>query len=127
MTITLLVAIFVLIVISAFFSGAETSMMALNRYRLRHLAKTKHRPATRAYKLLSRPDRLLGVILVGNTFANILASALATMLAMHLFGDIGVVIATIVLTVIILIFAEIMPKTVAAYTPERIAFPASYP
>lgn len=116
-----------LIVLSAFFSGSEIGMMSLNRYRLRHLAKQKNRSAQRVSQLLIRPDRLLGVILIGNTFANIFAASLATLISVRLFGDIGVAIGTIVLTLIILIFAEVAPKTVAALYPQRVAFLASWP
>jgi len=100
-------------------------MMSLNRYRLRHLVKQKHRGAMRASKLLDRPDRLIGVILIGNNFVNILASAIATMIALRLMGDAGVAVATAMLTLVILIFAEVTPKTVAAIKPEQVAFPAS--
>ncbi len=127
MALILILSLVALIIISAFFSSSETGMMSLNRYRLRHLAKKKHPAARRAQKLLRRPDRLLGVILLGNTFANILASSIATVLAIGWFGDKGVLLATIILTVVILIFAEIMPKTVAAVHPEGIAFFASRP
>ena len=115
-----------LIILSAFFSGSEIAMMSLNRYRLRHLARQAHRGATRAQTLLQRPDRLLGVILIGNTFANLLASALATRLAASRFGDLGVLVTTIVLTLVVLIFAEILPKTLAALHPERFAFSVSF-
>jgi Mg2+/Co2+ transporter CorB len=125
--ILLLIALLILLVCSAFFSGSETSMMSLNRYRLRHLAKHRHRAAKRAQHLLKRTDRLLGVILIGNTFANILSSSLATLLAAKLFGDLGVIIVTITLTLIILIFGEVIPKTYAALHPESCAFPASWP
>ncbi len=101
-------------------------MMALNRYRLRHLTRRKHKGATRASKLLERPDRLIGLVLLGNNFANILASAIATVIAIQLLGEIGIAISAILLTLIILIFAEVAPKTVAALHPERIAFPMSY-
>ena len=114
-----------LILLSAFFSSSETGMMSLNRYRLRHLVKQKHRGAMRASKLLDRPDRLIGVILIGNNFVNILASAIATMIALRLMGDAGVAVATAMLTLVILIFAEVTPKTVAAIKPEQVAFPAS--
>ncbi len=119
-------ALFVLILLSAFFSGSETAMMALNRYRLRHLARAKHKGAMRASKLLERPDRLISLILLGNNFVNILASAIATVIALRVLGEIGIAIAAILLTVIILIFAEVTPKTIAALFPERIAFPATY-
>lgn len=99
--------------------------MSLNRYRLRHLVKQKHRGAMRASKLLDQPDRLIGVILIGNNFVNILASAIATMIALRLIGEAGVPVATAILTLVILIFAEVTPKTVAAIKPEQVAFPAS--
>jgi len=100
-------------------------MMSLNRYRLKHLRKQRHRGARRASKLLDRPDRLIGLILIGNNLVNIAASAIATVIAIRLYGDAGIVIATILLTLVILIFAEITPKTFAALYPEKIAFPAS--
>ena len=115
----------VLIVLSAFFSSSETGMMALNRYRLRHLVKHKHRAAMRASQLLHRPDRLIGLILLGNNFVNILASSLATVIALRLMGEAGIAVAAFILTFVILIFAEVAPKTLAALYPERIAFPAS--
>mgnify|MGYP003665387603 FL=1 len=111
--------------ISAYFSGSETAMMSLNRYRLRHLASNDHKGAIRALKLLDRPDRLIGLILIGNNLVNILASAIATIIGMRLFGDMGVAIATGVLTIVVLVFAEVTPKTFAALHPERIAFPSS--
>lgn len=102
-------------------------MLSLNRYRLRHQAKEGHRGAKRAIDLLSRPDRLLGTILVGNNFVNILASSIATVLAMQLWGEAGIAIATIGLTILLLIFGEITPKTLAALRPEAIAYPVSLP
>ncbi|MCF6775436.1 CNNM domain-containing protein [Thiotrichales bacterium 19X7-9] len=123
--IIILAFIFLLIICYGFFSGSETSLMSLNQYRARHLAKNKHKGAKRAIKLLKRPDRVLGIILLGNTFVNILAAALATVLAERWFGQIGILISTVFLTLVILIFAEIMPKTLAAIYPERFAFPAS--
>ena len=101
-------------------------MMAINRYRLKHLAKNKHRAAKRVNKLLSRTDKLLGVILIGNNVVIILASVLSTIIAVRLWGDAGVFYFTLVLTLIILIFAEVIPKTIAALKPESIAFPASF-
>jgi len=115
-----------LIILSAFFSSSETGMMALNRYRLKHLSKEGHRGARRATRLLERTDQLIGVILIGNNFVNISASAIATLIAVRIWGDAGVVIATIGLTITILIFSEVTPKTLAALYPERIAFPASH-
>ncbi|EEB78603.1 conserved domain protein [marine gamma proteobacterium HTCC2148] len=114
-----------LVLLSGFFSSSETGMMSLNRYRLKHLQNNKHRGATRAGKLLKRPDRLIGLILIGNNLVNIFASAIATVIAIRLWGDAGIFIATFALTLVILIFAEITPKTIAALHPEKIAFPAS--
>jgi Mg2+/Co2+ transporter CorB len=116
-----------LLLCSAFFSGAETSMLSLNRYRLRHQAKQGHHGAKRASALLTRPDRLLGTILVGNNFVNILASSLATVLAVQLWGEAGIAIATLGVTLLLLIFGEITPKTLAALRPELIAYPVSLP
>ncbi len=116
-----------LLLCSAFFSSSETGMLSLNRYRLRHQAKEGHPGAKRAIELLSRPDRLLGTILVGNNFVNILASSIATVLAMQLWGEAGIAIATIGLTIILLIFGEITPKTLAALRPEAVAYPVSLP
>ncbi len=100
--------------------------MAINRYRLKHLAKLGHGGARLAQRLLARPDRLIGLILLGNNLVNILAASIATVIAIRLFGNNGIWISTLVMTVIVLIFAEVAPKTVAALHPERIAFPASY-
>jgi Mg2+/Co2+ transporter CorB len=115
----------ILIFISAYFSGSETGMMTLNRYRLRHLEKQKHRGAKRVSKLLSRPDRLIGLILIGNNLVNVFASLVAGVIFSRLFGDAGIVYAGLVLTLIILIFAEVTPKTLAALYPEKVAFPSS--
>ncbi len=100
--------------------------MSLNRYRLRHKAKSGHRGALLAQKLLDRPDRLIGLILLGNNFVNISASAIATIVALRLGGEAGILVGTAILTVVVLIFAEVAPKTVAAYHPERFGFAASY-
>ncbi|PNG12102.1 HlyC/CorC family transporter [Stutzerimonas stutzeri] len=116
-----------LLLCSAFFSSSETGMLSLNRYRLRHRAKEGHRGAKRASALLERPDRLLGTILVGNNFVNILASSIATVLAIKFWGEAGIAVATIGLTIILLIFGEITPKTLAALRPEAIAYPVSLP
>lgn len=114
-----------LIICSAFFSSSETGLLSLNRYRLRHLSREGNKGAQRASHLLSKPDRLLGTILVGNNVVNILAASIATVIAVELWGDAGVVIATTGLTIVLLIFGEITPKTFAALSPELIAFPAS--
>ena len=119
-------ALVVLVILSACFSGSETGMMALNRYRLRHLARAGHRGARRASRLLERPDRLIGLILLGNNFVNIAASSLATVLALRLLGEAGIALAAGLLTLVILIFAEVAPKTFAALYPERVAFPAAH-
>jgi Mg2+/Co2+ transporter CorB len=118
--------LFILLLFSAFFSSSETALMSLNRYRLRHLAEEGHPGAIRASELLNRPDRLIGLILLGNNFVNILASAIATIIGVKLLGENGIVVATFTLTLIILLFAEVTPKTLAALHPERIAFPASF-
>lgn len=101
-------------------------MMALNRYRLKHLKQSGHRGARKASRLLSRTDRLIGLILIGNNLVNIAAASLATVIAVRLYGDAGPIIATVALTVVILIFAEVTPKTFAALHPEKVAFRAAY-
>ena len=100
--------------------------MAINRYRLKHLVKNRHKGARRVTKLLSRTDKLLGLILIGNNFVNIFASALATIIAIRIWGEVGIFYVSLLLTFIILIFAEVTPKTIAAIKPESIAFPASF-
>lgn len=122
----LALALFFLVILSAFFSGSETGMMALNRYRLRHLARHKHRGAIRAKKLLERPDRLIGLILLGNNLVNNFAAAIVAVVALRLYGEAAVAIAAFILTVVMLIIAETAPKTLAALNPERVAFPAAY-
>ncbi len=121
----LFIALVVLIIISAFFSGSETGLMSINRYRLRNLASKKHKSASRVSALLDKTDKLLSMILLGNNFVNILASAIATVIGIRLYGDSGIAIATGVLTFVILLFAEITPKTISAIYPEKIAYPAS--
>jgi len=122
----LFLILFILLLLSAFFSSSETALMSLNKYRLRHLEQEGHAGAIRASQLLARPDRLIGLILLGNNFVNILASAIATVIGVKLYGENGIVIATFSLTLIVLLFAEVTPKTLAALHPERIAFPASF-
>ncbi|NKN31741.1 CNNM domain-containing protein [Marichromatium bheemlicum] len=122
----LFLILFLLILLSAFFSGSETALLTLNRYRLRHQADQGHRGARRARKLLDRPDRLIGLILLGNNFVNIMASSLATVIAIRLGGEAAIGIAAGLLTLVILIFAEVTPKTFATLHPERLAFPAAY-
>ncbi|MFC1740203.1 HlyC/CorC family transporter [Pseudomonadota bacterium] len=123
---SLYISLLVLILLSGFFSSSETGLMAINKYRLRHLANKGHRGARLAQRLLRTPDRLIGLILLGNNLVNILAASIATVIGIRLFGVNGVWIASLALTVVILIFSEVAPKTIAAVHPERIAFPASY-
>lgn len=122
----LFILLFILLLFSAFFSSSETALMSLNRYRLRHLEHQGHAGAVLASQLLARPDRLIGLILLGNNFVNIFASAIATIIGIKMFGENGIVIATFTLTLIVLLFAEVTPKTLAALHPERVAFPASF-
>ncbi|MDW8845735.1 HlyC/CorC family transporter [Erwinia sp. MMLR14_017] len=124
-TTTLIITLVIMILVSAYFSGSETGMMTLNRYKLRHQAKNGDRAARRVEKLLRRPDRLISLVLIGNNLVNILASALATIVGMRLYGDAGVAIATGILTFAVLVFAEVLPKTIAALYPEKVAFPSS--
>jgi len=127
LSLTALFIIFiVLILISGFFSGSETSLMSLNRYRLRHLAKDKHRGAMRAQHLLDTPDRLIGLILIGNNAVNIMITLLAAVIMIRLFGELSVFTSTAILTVIMVLFAEVTPKTLAALRPERFAFPSTF-
>jgi len=115
-----------LLLLSAFFSSTETGMMALNRYRLKHLSKKGHKAANRASRLLKKPDRLISLILIGNNLVNFLAASIFTGVAIRLWGEtVALVAGPVLLTIIFLIFAEITPKTIAAYYPEKIAFPAS--
>lgn len=124
---TLLILLIFLILLSGFFSGSEIGIMSINRYKLKYLVKKQHKQAIRVNQLLARPDKLLSVVLIGNTLANIVASTIATLLGQHFYGDLGVVIATIILTVIILVFAEMTPKTLAAIYPQQVAFFCSLP
>ena len=117
---------FLLLAMSAFFSGSETALMALNRYRLRHLTQQGHTGARRASKLLDQPDRLIGLILIGNNFVNILITQLATYIGFRAFGSGGIALSTGILTLILLVFAEVAPKTLGALHPERFAFPAAF-
>ena len=115
----------ILILISAYFSSSETGMMSLNPYRLKHLTKQKHKGAIRVSKLLAKPDKLIGLILIGNNLVNIFASLIAGIIAARYFGDTGILYAGLLLTLAILIFAEVTPKTLAALYPEKVAFPSS--
>jgi Mg2+/Co2+ transporter CorB len=122
---TLFAVLGLLLVLSAFFSSTETALMSINRYRLRHRARQGQRSARLAEALLQRPDRLIGLILLGNNFVNIFASSLVTVIALRLGGEGAIAIGAGVLTLVILIFAEVAPKTVAALHPERLALPAA--
>ena len=115
----------VLLLLSAFFSGSETALMSLNRYQLRHKAREGHRGARLAEKLLRRPDRVIGLILLGNNLVNILAASLVAVVAMDMGGQPAVALGSLLMTLVILVFAEAAPKTLAALHPERVAFPAS--
>ena len=125
---TLLAAFAFLLLISAFFSISETSMMALNRYRLKHLVRTGHRGARLTALLLARTDKLLGVILLGNNLANTAAAALGTVIAFRALGEseLAVSIATAAVVFFLLVFSEVTPKVVGATFPERVAFPAAF-
>ena len=114
-----------LIVASAYFSSSETGMMSLNKYRMNHLRRGQHAGATRASKLLEKPDKLIGVILIGNNFVNFLAASIASSITILILGEPAPFTTAIVLTLVVLIFAEVTPKTIAALYPERIAYPSS--
>jgi len=116
----------ILILLSAFFSSTETALMSINRYRLRHRAKEGHKGAQLAESLLRRPDRVIGLILLGNNFVNILASSLVTVIALRVGGEAAVAAGAGILTLVILIFAEVAPKTLAALRPETLAYPAAF-
>jgi Mg2+/Co2+ transporter CorB len=119
-------ALIFLVIFSAFFSIAETAYMSVNHYRLRHLVKKGWRSAKRVQLLLERPDRLLGIILLGDTFSDILASSIATLIAVHYFGGAGVFVATVALTFVVLVFGELAPKTIAALYPTPIVLYSSW-
>lgn len=114
-----------LLLLSAFFSGSETALMSLNRYQLRHKARHGHRGAILAERLLQRPDRIIGLILLGNNLVNIFTASLVAVVAMDIGGETAVAIGSFIVTLLILIFAEAAPKTLAALHPERVAFPAA--
>jgi Mg2+/Co2+ transporter CorB len=127
-TSSLFILLGILILLSAFFSSSETGMMSINRYRLKHLENEGHKGAIRVKKLIDRPDRLIGLILIGNNLVNIAASIIAGVIGARLLGDdvLGLILTTVILTFVVLIFAEVTPKTVAALFPEKIAFPTSF-
>ncbi|MDH5738420.1 MAG: HlyC/CorC family transporter, partial [Gammaproteobacteria bacterium] len=119
-------AIIFLVILSAYFSGSETAMMALNRYRLKHMVNEGSRSARLANDLLEKPDKLLSIILIGNNLVNFSAASLATLIALEVFGEAGIALAPVICTLVFLVFAEVAPKTVAAMYPEKIALPSSY-
>jgi len=125
-TSTLTIILVVLIIMSAYFSSSETGLMAINKYRLKHLEKEGHKGAKRVAELMDRPDRTIGLILLGNNLVNFAAASIATIISIRLWGDLGPAIATVGLTFIVLIFAEVTPKTMAALYPEKIAYPSSF-
>ena len=120
-TSVLALILFLLFLLSAFFSGSETALMSANRYQLTHLAAQGNKNAKRVLKLLERPDRLIGLILIGNNFTNIVITQLATYIGYRLYGNLGIAIATGILTFLILIFAELTPKTLAAAHPNPVS------
>ncbi|WP_298627466.1 HlyC/CorC family transporter [uncultured Legionella sp.] len=124
---SLLIMLLSLILLSAFFSAAEIGIMSINRYKLRYLVKKNNVQAIRVNRMLARPDRLLSVVLIGNTLANIVASTIATLIGQRYYDDLGVAIATILLTLIILVLSEMTPKTLAAIYPQQVAFASSFP
>jgi Mg2+/Co2+ transporter CorB len=117
--------LFVLLLLSAFFSSTETALMSLNRYRLRHRARTGHRAARITERLLQRPDRLIGLILLGNNAVNLTAAAIVTVISLRIGGENAILAGTLILTFVILIFAEVAPKTLAALNPAKFALPAA--
>lgn len=122
----LLGVVCVCLTFSAFFAGSETALMSLNRYRVRHLARAGHRGAQLAERLLKQPDRLIGLMRLGDTLANVAATSLTTLIALRIGGDKAVAVAGLLLILALLIFSEITPKTLAALYPERFGFPAAY-
>jgi len=125
---TLFGILLVLLICSAFFSGSETSMMAINRGRLNSLVRKGNRSARLTAALLGKVDKLLGSILLGNTLLNVAAAAVTNIIILRLFGqdDLAILFGTLALTFALVVFSEIMPKIIAASYPERIALPASY-
>jgi len=117
--------LFLLLLLSAFFSGSETALMSLNRYQLRHKAREGHRGARLAEKLLKRPDRVIGLILLGNNLVNFFAASMVGVYAYKVGGEPAAFFGAVLLTLVVLIFSETAPKTLAALRPERVAFPAA--
>ena len=126
MILMLCVMLLFLVMLSGLFSASEISVLSLNKYRLRHLVKQHHKQALRVSRLLARPDYFLSVVLIGNTLLNILSSTIATLIGQYLYGEWGVVYATLLLTLCILVYAEMMPKTLGALYSQAIAFKLSW-
>jgi len=122
---TLFTLLAILLILSAFFSGTETALMRVNKYRIRHLARKGHREAKLAEKLLKHPEKLIAFILFGNNLVNFIAASIVGVVSMKIGGPAGVAIGTLLLTLVVLLFAESAPKTIAAIFPEKIALPAS--
>lgn len=123
----LLLIVFLLIFISGFFSASEIGVMSLNRYRLRYLVKQQNKAAIRVNHMLAHPERLLSVVLIGNTLCNIIASMAGTLIGQQLYGEVGVIIVTSILTLLVLVLSEMTPKTLAALYPQQVAFACSWP
>ena len=121
----LVIILIILFLLSAFFSGSETALMSVNKYKMRHQAKLNNKGAKAAKKLLENPDKIIGVILLGNNLTNILITQITTLVALRLYGNIGLAIATGLLTIFILIFAELTPKTIGEMHSEKIAYSSS--
>jgi len=121
----LILILIILFLLSAFFSGSETALMSINKYKMRHQAKLNNKGAKAAKKLLENPDKIIGVILLGNNLTNILITQIVTLISLRLYGDIGLAIATGLLTIFILIFAELTPKTIGEMHSEKIAYASS--
>ena len=121
----LILILIILFLLSAFFSGSETALMSINKYKMRHQAKLNNKGAKAAKKLLENPDKIIGVILLGNNLTNILITQIATLISLRLYGDIGLAIATGLLTIFILIFAELTPKTIGEMHSEKVAYSSS--
>lgn len=123
---TLFITLLICLILSAYFSGSETGLLSMNKYRVRFLAEQGNKGAQKAEHLLEKPDILLTFILIFNNLVNISASAIATMIGMRLYGDLGVAVATGALTLVMLIFSEIFPKTVAAMHSEKVGLITSH-
>ena len=123
---SLFVILVILLILSAFFSGSETALMSVNKYKLKHRVKNNEPSAIRVDYLLTNTDKTLGLILLLNNFVNILASAITTLIAIELYGDKGIAIAAGILTFLILVFSEVTPKTFASHHADKIAYNISF-